>query len=409
MNYKFLKVTSYYQSVLEQYYKKNKGSEPKNYDLLLNSLLDEAFGWGNFFQINLNKLGNEAHEVIYNADLIQAAWAKENNLKLTTPEKIFFHQLQKIKPDVLFLQDIAPFSRSFIENVRSEIKSVKLIIGWLCAPYTEENLNSLASCDFVCSCSEQFISQLKSKDIKCYKLNHAFEASLLPKLENNNYPYSDLIFVGSFFPGTELHNERVQIIEALLAEGVNMKIYTQLPKVSRLFLRKLAYNLYLQLKKINLEGVFNLSSKAKRIAQYKEAPRGFKFSDKFTQTIDTTPVYGMEMLKVFSKAKLAFNSHGGVAGDYASNIRLFEVTGVGSCLITDHKKNITDFFIPDKEVVTYHSVEDCVEKTKWLLKHPKETAEIAKAGQQRTLREHTFFKRAEELDSIIKTQLMLKK
>lgn len=409
MNYKFLKVTSYYKSFLEHFYRSQRDIQSKSYYQHLNLLLDEAFGWGNFFQINLNKLGNDAYEVIYNADIAQAAWVKENNLSLRSPEEIFFHQVKKISPDVLFLQDVSPFNQQFINRVRDEIRSVKLIIGWLCAPYTEDNLKTLASCDFVCSCSELFINQLRSKGIKCFRLNHAFESSLLPRIENNPYLQSDFLFAGSFFPGSELHDERVQIIEALLAEGIDMKIYTQLPKVSRLFLRKSAYNLYLQLKKINLEGIYNVSSLTKRIAQYKEAPQRFKLSTKFVNSIESKPVFGIEMLKAFSKAKLGFNSHGGVAGDFASNIRLFEVTGVGSCLVTDHKNNITDFFVPDKEVVTYHSVADCVEKTKWLLNHPNEMREIALAGQKRTLLDHTFNKRAAELDNIIKTELKFKK
>ena len=31
------------------------------------------------------------------------------------------------------------------------------------------------------------------------------------------------------------------------------------------------------------------------------------------------------------------------------NIRMFEATGVGSCLLTDHKQNLQDLFIPDEE------------------------------------------------------------
>ncbi|NWF88259.1 MAG: glycosyltransferase [Ignavibacteriaceae bacterium] len=409
MNYKFLKVTSYYKSFLDYFYNSKIDIKSKNYDQHLNLLLSEAFGWGNFFQINLNKLGNDAYEAILNADSLQAVWAAENNLGFSSSEEIFFHQVKKIEPDVLFLQDVSPFDQHFLSRVRNEVKSVKLIIGWLCAPYTEKNLKTLASCDFVCSCSELFIKQLTDNGIKCYRLNHAFENSLLPKIVNNTYPQTDFLFVGSFFPGSELHDERVQVIEALLAEEIDMKIYTKLPKVSKLFVRKLAYQFYQQLKKYKLEGLYNISSTTKKVAQYKEAPHAFKLSVKFMKAVESKPVFGIEMLKAFSKAKLGFNSHGGVAGDYACNIRLFEVTGVGSCLVTDHKKNITDFFIPDKEIVTYKSVAECVEKAKWLLNHPNEMREIAASGQKRTLRDHTFYNRAVELDDIIKKELALKK
>jgi len=106
--------------------------------------------------------------------------------------------------------------------------------------------------------------------------------------------------------------------------------------------------------------------------------------------------------------KIGFNSHGEIAGEYAANVRLFEVTGAGSCLITDWKKNLDTFFEIDKEVVTYKSTEECIEKVQWLINHPEERKEIAKAGQKRTLRDHTFKQRAEQLNSIIQKELSIK-
>lgn len=109
------------------------------------------------------------------------------------------------------------------------------------------------------------------------------------------------------------------------------------------------------------------------------------------------------MLSVLSCAKVGLNFHIDAAGRYAGNIRLYEVTGVGSCLLTDEKENLHQLFERDTEVVTYKSADECLEKAKWLLEHPKEREAIAKAGQARTLRDHTYEKRAAQLDNIIKT------
>ena len=79
------------------------------------------------------------------------------------------------------------------------------------------------------------------------------------------------------------------------------------------------------------------------------------------------------------------NIHIGVAGDYAGNMRIFEVTGVGSCLLTDNKKNMSDLFEPGKEVVVYDSPEDCIAKVKWLLENENERKKIAGSGQKKTL------------------------
>jgi spore maturation protein CgeB len=76
---------------------------------------------------------------------------------------------------------------------------------------------------------------------------------------------------------------------------------------------------------------------------------------------------------------------------------------VGACLLTDWKNNLKELFVPEQEVVTYKSVDECVEKVKWLLGHPQERQMIARAGQARTLKDHTFTHRAVQLDKIIKS------
>jgi spore maturation protein CgeB len=51
------------------------------------------------------------------------------------------------------------------------------------------------------------------------------------------------------------------------------------------------------------------------------------------------------------------------------------------------------------------AVNECIEKVKWLLEHPQERELIAKAGQARTLKDHTFAQRAVQLDEIIRKAL----
>ena len=42
------------------------------------------------------------------------------------------------------------------------------------------------------------------------------------------------------------------------------------------------------------------------------------------------PVFGLEMYNTIADSNISLNIHGGVAGNYAANIRLFEITGAGS-------------------------------------------------------------------------------
>ena len=78
-------------------------------------------------------------------------------------------------------------------------------------------------------------------------------------------------------------------------------------------------------------------------------------------------------------------------------MRLFESTGMGCCLLTDHKSDIQSIFEPDIEVVTYKTPSEAIDKAKYLLKNPNAAQKIAKAGQQKTFLEHTTDKQVDHL------------
>ena len=124
--------------------------------------------------------------------------------------------------------------------------------------------------------------------------------------------------------------------------------------------------------------------------------------------MNQAPQYGMNMYNLFSRSKVVLNIHTGVAGDYAGNMRMFEVTGTGSCLLTDNKKNMKDLFDAGTEVLLYNDTEDCIQKVKWLLEHDKEREKIAKAGQKKTLDVHTVENRCRTIIDIIKKELNIR-
>jgi spore maturation protein CgeB len=407
MNYRFVKVTNYYRNFLNYYFKKNPQVVHFSYQDQYNHLMNEGFAWSNFYQLNLNKLGNEAFEIVANADSLQSAWAKENSSDLRG-KGLILEQIKSIKPDVVFFEDSLTFDRSFIRDIKINVPSVKKIIGWCCSPYTAQQFDNYKLFDFVFTCSPGFVKSFERSGVKAYRLNHAFESSLLSRIQKDNaYKEADFIFIGSFIGNRDFHNERIKLIESLVGNGINISLYTNLPdnRLFYVFRQQAGYSITQLLKSIGLGDLAFSLPGVKKTARLTEMPKRINFSDEFKLTANPTPLYGIEMFKALSKSKIGFNSHGGVAREYAANVRLFEVTGVGSCLLTDYKKNMNDFFEPDREVVTYKSADECIEKVNWLLSHPNELEQIAEAGQKRTLRDHTFEKRAEELHGIISKEL----
>lgn len=78
--------------------------------------------------------------------------------------------------------------------------------------------------------------------------------------------------------------------------------------------------------------------------------------------------------------------------------RLFEVAMAGGFQLVDASlPEVSNYFVPDKEIALFHSQAECVEKLRYYLEHPNERMAIARAAQLRALSEHTYNHRIETI------------
>jgi hypothetical protein len=119
-------------------------------------------------------------------------------------------------------------------------------------------------------------------------------------------------------------------------------------------------------------------------------------------------VWGMEMYRALARSRLTVNRHIDVAEGFANNMRLYEATGTGALLITDRKQNLGELFREGAEVVAYSSAPEAAEQITYYLEHPEEARQIADAGQRRTLAEHSYPQRMEELLRILNGYLKVR-
>ena len=145
---------------------------------------------------------------------------------------------------------------------------------------------------------------------------------------------------------------------------------------------------------------------AGKVRNWKARPALSPKLDPQISAVAQRPLFGLEMFQQLARTRVSLNTHIDISATYASNMRLYEATGTGSCLLTDWKSNLGELFEPEIEIVTYKNADECVEKVNYLLNHEDERQAIATAGQRRTLRDHSFDKRAVQLDQIIKTALI---
>ncbi|MFH1181011.1 MAG: glycosyltransferase [bacterium] len=77
--------------------------------------------------------------------------------------------------------------------------------------------------------------------------------------------------------------------------------------------------------------------------------------------------------------------------------RNFEIPACRSFLLTEYADNLKDYYDIGREIACFDGIKDCAKKIGYYLARDKEREEIAKAGYERTIRDHTYEKRFNEI------------
>ena len=371
--------------------------------------MKDASGWADFWSIALHPIGYQTSEIVSNARSMQEAWARENNVAFDDAGWLFeitAAQVKKFKPDVLFVNDYTTFSADYIRNLRTSVPSIKLVIGWCGAPYT--NGSVFKSYDVILSSVPELVSHFTTNGLRSYQMNHAFEPRILERIDTSTPPTVEFAFIGSIVKKDKFHHERERLLVRLIEES-GLEVWTDVHRPSvkdrlGVLARRAAYDGY------HLGARFLKGSRhvpiLNKVAEWKQRPSLPAMVDDRISRHSKPPLFGLEMFQQLQRSRVIFNNHIDLSSSYASNLRLYEATGVGSCLLTDWKSNLAELFEADAEIVTYKNADECIEKLRFLLSHPEERSAIALAGQARTLRAHTFALRAAQLDELIRSSLI---
>jgi spore maturation protein CgeB len=104
-----------------------------------------------------------------------------------------------------------------------------------------------------------------------------------------------------------------------------------------------------------------------------------------------------DLIKIYNQSKISLNLSLSYGYIHTIKGRDFEAPACDSLLLTKESEDIKEYFIPDKEIITYKDVNDAAKKIKYYLKHGKEREIIAQNGYDRILRDHTYEKRLNEI------------
>jgi len=404
MDYRFQKFTTIYPIVTQQLLSRLPNYRQLCYRDLYDALAGLYFAWSDYYVRHMRGLGHEAENIFADVEPLQKAWAKEHGVKWSAGNwlrEIALAQVREFQPQVIFIEDLYVFDAEFRRQLRAACRSQVLLLGYRAAP--TEDFAAFSDMDLLLTCVPNFAERLARSGASVAILRHAFEPAIINALQP--LPVRDLkfTFTGQLVLQNGYHQRRRAIVETLL-QSTPLQMWVQVGDPPPTGVARVAAG---------------LTRRAGRVLEHMGAPalsekvsplgRGVgQRTNSYATTLERRfpgrshpPVFGLDNFRILARSHITFNNHIDAAEGHAGNMRLFEATGMGACLLTDWKTDLQDIFEPDKEVVAYKTAEECVEKVEYLLSHEKERQEIAAAGQRRTLRDHTFAQRAAQLDEMI--------
>ena len=345
--------------------------------------------------------GYESHEIYMSLKPLQLAWARENGVHFNESnwhKSITIAQVRQLKPDVIFLQDLYVCDADFRRELRAACPPHTRLIGWRGAP-TEE-YTQFRDLDLTLSCNPHYIERMRLAGATAELLPLSFEPRMLELIDTmTDLRPHQLTFAGSIGSPFGIWASRERVIQRLLEDGPLELWANFVDPVSRF--ENLSYQLNRLLDLVRVPTSLRTHLPIVRIGAHgMSRPGQHPIQTRFPERIHP-PVFGLSYYQLLAQSQITLNNHGENHEDYAANVRLYEATGMGACLLTDWKSNLHELFTPDQEVVTYRHPDEAAEKVRYLLDHDRERAAIALAGQQRTLRDHTSANRAARLAELI--------
>jgi len=353
---RILIIDTCYPAFLERHYAARPSLRAASYGDQWRALMDTFFGTADAYSHNLRALGHDAHEVVANCVPLQHAWAREHghtrDIRGVSPEEsIVVEQARAFEPDVVYVQHV-----HFLSD--EALMRLKEISGFLVGQIATEppRASRLRRFDLLVTCLPPFAERFRAQGVPTELLRLGFDERALTRVEATGAERGvhPAVFVGSLgrtqHRRANAHLARAARRAPLEFWGYNTRLWPPWSPVRRRY--------------------------------HGEA-------------------WGLDMYRVLYESRIAVNRHGGIAGNFAVNMRLYEASGMGALLLTDGGESLDRLFGIGQELVVWNTASELQELIHHYLRDEAARREIAAAGQRRTLREHTYAHRMQELVSIL--------
>jgi len=328
-------LNAFYDGFLKQVYA-NESLVEEPYATQLKALNYPCFGDSDFYSTGLAKAGFETWDFVINCAPSQIQWAREHGMAAKSLFDVIEAQVEHCSPDVVYIQDLNVFSREHIEKLK---RHTKLVVGQIASPISDQMPIDLY--DLIVSCCPHFVERFRAQGVRAEYQPLAFDFRVNSRVGVVDRDV-ELSFVGGI---TSMHSKGHEFL-TVCADALRVDIWGY--------------------------GAEALPE-GHPIGRYHHGA-----------------AFGIDFFKCLARSKVTLNRHIDIAENYACNMRMYEATGCGALLITDAKDNLGDLFDVGKEVLAYSSPEEAVELAKYYMAHSEEAGKIARAGQARTLKDHSY-------------------
>lgn len=356
---KILILDTFYPAFLDTFFRGDAASGDQSYGATWRRLMDRCFGTADFYSTGLTPLGHEVQEIVVNAAPLQERWRRESAPDVRTRGKegdlsweksIVFEQVRQFDPDVIYVQDVPHYSAAFLDSLRGDGRA---LVGQNACPL--DWTYPFAVYDLIVTSFPHYVERFRALGAPSEYMPLAFAPQVRERIPETSRDI-EVAFAGSF---SAAHRAALPTLAAC-AKALPIHFWG-----------------------VGGDGLENVDIRRRYQGE----------------------AWGIDLFRILARTRIGLNRHIEVAENNANNMRLYETTGMGACLVTEARPNLATLFAADREVVTYTSPADCVERISYLLAYPAEAEVIAAAGQRRTLRDHSYERRMPELASLLESAL----
>jgi len=414
--------TFFDKNLINDIYHLHQGLEEKSYLSQIELINNKNY----FSRINLNKFflnHYDCFEIFLGADKALNKLFYEENISCSGFEESLLKLIEKWNPKIIIFRDIGVFSIDKICDLKKKLKLKFKTI--LLNGFPIRNFSDYSKFDVVIFRNPWLINKFKYLCKETKLIYHCFNSDILKKIKLNEFDNKEnlISFDGSSFSdGFYGHKKRYFYLYYL----INQKLIRPNIYENNNFYHKLTYYLYLISKssKVTNKSIviimkmiagFNkilFKKYYKKIEELIYTVNNFSSDDynKFYRGPLTLnfknyvqdPNFGVEYYQNINNSKISLNIHAESMGNTAANIRLFEITGMQSCLLTEDFENLSDLFEKDHEVITYKNYDELSEKITFLKQNSSIAKQISENGHKKVLKYHTDKIRFPEYLSLVK-------